>query len=61
MNNDLVTTVQAAGIIGVGRHQVWHLIKTGQLRATRIGKGWFVSRKHAESYRPKKRGPKKSA
>jgi excisionase family DNA binding protein len=48
---EVLTAVQAAGLIGVTRQNVNHLIKTGSLRARKVGRRWLVSADDARAYR----------
>lgn len=53
----LVTTTTAAELIGITREAVWKAIKANRLRATRLGRDWFISIEDIEIYK-KNREPK---
>ncbi|WP_040337146.1 helix-turn-helix domain-containing protein [Candidatus Blastococcus massiliensis] len=46
----LLTTAEAADVLGVGRTSVYALIKEGQLRPVHIGRSCRISRAELERY-----------
>lgn len=57
MNGELVTTSEAAKMLGITRRRVSYMIREGKLRATRLASGAMVLRKSdvklfRVSYRP---------
>jgi excisionase family DNA binding protein len=52
----LLTTSQAAAILGVGRHEVQRLCRLGLLPAQRIGRDWLVTEAAARDYHRLPRG-----
>lgn len=56
MGIDLLTTAQAAAVIGVSQKMVQSLIKRGRLPAEMIGNRWFVQREDAERHERGKAG-----
>ena len=45
MQQDFVSTIEAAKIIGLNRTQVFRLIKAGKLPATRVGRNYIIKKK----------------
>lgn len=60
MDNEWITTDDAAGIVGVTAHQIRHLLKQGTILGHKFGRSWMVDRQSVESYakRDRKPGPK---
>lgn len=57
---DILTTNEAAQILGVSQKMVQSLIKRGRLPAEKIGRDWMIRREDAESHERGKGGrPKK--
>ena len=50
MKDDIMTTAEAAEILGIARESVARLIRKGQLEGTRFGRDWMVYRKSVEKY-----------
>lgn len=62
MTGNILTTAQAAAVIGVSQKMVQSLIKRGRLPAEKIGRIWVVRREDAESHERGKGGrPKREA
>lgn len=57
---DLITTKEAARIIGVGPRRVRQLIQAGELPDTPAGQPIGTSRRAAEEYTRRPRGKKKA-
>lgn len=55
----LLTTEQAAEIIGVSAHEVRRLCRAGLLPATRVGPTWVLETRVVETYRRRQRGSPK--
>ena len=51
----LLTTSQAAEILGISQHEVQRLCRLGLLPATRYGTVWLIDEQDARTYR---RGPR---
>jgi len=58
---NLLTTQQAAKLIGISQHGVIKAIHRGHLEATKIGKKrtgmWLISEREAERYKHERRKP----
>ena len=48
---ELMTLPTAAAALGIARSTAWVKALTGELQATRVGRGFIVSRDAVESYR----------
>jgi len=61
MNENFVTTQQAAMLIGISQHGVIKAIHRGLISATKIGKKrtgiWLIDQDEVERYRDERRGP----
>lgn len=65
--DEVLDAAQAAGILGVTRQHVVHLITTGRLPAKRLTSTWITTRQAVQAYalvrrapgRPRTRPPKK--
>src|SRR5487761_1657783 len=53
---DLVTTNEAAEILGLSYYTVYEYIKEGRLPAELVGGNYMLSRKAAEQFKPKPTG-----
>lgn len=53
---DLISTEQAAADLGVSRRRVQALIKSGRLKATKVGRVYVIRPKDLESVRVRKPG-----
>ena len=53
---EAVTTAEAARMIGVTRQNITHLVRTGSLRARKVGKRWLISADDTRAYRTVARG-----
>ena len=60
MPGDLLTTGEAAAIIGVSYCQVGVYIRQGQIPAQRFNRFWLIKRSDVEAFRRHKPGPKKA-
>ena len=49
--SDLLSTQQAAGIIGITREAVWQAIKRGDIAAQRVGRAWVIPEEEARNYK----------
>ena len=58
----LLTTNEAAARIGVTPGRIWQLIKSGDIKATRVGYFWLVPEKEVDKFkeRPTKVGRPRS-
>lgn len=56
MTGNILTTAQAAAVIGVSQKMVQSLIKRGRLPAEKIGRIWVVRREDAERHERGKGG-----
>lgn len=54
----MLTTQQAADILGVSRKMVQSLIKRGRLPAEKIGRDWMIRKEDVEKHERGKPGPK---
>lgn len=62
VENNLITTAQAASVLGVSQKMVQSLIKRGRLPAEKIGRIWVVRREDAEKHERGKGGrPRREA
>ena len=58
----LLTTAQAAPLLGVSAHEVRRLCKAGRLPALRVGRDWLITPQAAREYvRAPVGGPKRTA
>jgi len=60
INRDLITTVEAAQILGLDPSAIRHRIRKGKLKAERVGRDHLVSRRTIEAEkaaRKEKAGP----
>jgi excisionase family DNA binding protein len=60
MKKDLITTREAAVIMGVKPRHVWWLITAHGFPAERIGRDYFVSRRDAERF-VRQRNPREAS
>ena len=44
-NKDLISTIELAKILGISRIAVFKRIKSGKLKAKKVGRAYYVSRK----------------
>jgi excisionase family DNA binding protein len=58
MMTDMLTTQQAADLLGLSRKTVQSLIKRKRLPADRHGRDWMIKREDVENHQPGKPGPK---
>jgi len=60
-SNEVLTTQQAAMLIGISQHGVIKAIHRGLLRAEKVGKErtgiWLIQAREAERYKDERRGP----
>ena len=54
---DMLTTSQAAAILGVSRRRVHELIKLGTIQAEKPGRDWQVDPASVEAYKNSPRAP----
>jgi excisionase family DNA binding protein len=59
MDDDIMTTVQAAEFLGIAPASVARLIRRGQLKGKRFGKSWMVYRSSVEDFLQKTEGKSK--
>ena len=52
----MLTTTEAAAIIGVSRHEAQRLCRLGLLPAQRLGRDWLVLEQDARAYQRGQRG-----
>ena len=48
--DDLFTSEQLCEIFSIGKNKVYELLKTGQIRAFKIGRIWKIPRESVENY-----------
>lgn len=53
---DLITTTEAAEIIGIDSSMVRRYCRLGSLSAQQVGRDWLIERKAAQDFRPAKVG-----
>jgi len=60
--DELLSTQDAALILGVSRQWVYHLCRTGRIVAVRVGKGYIITRDELERFQkvPRQRGRPRS-
>ena len=60
MDDEWITTDDAARIAGVTAHQIRHLLKQGTILGQKFGRSWMVDSQSVEAYakRDRKPGPK---
>ena len=56
MNTKLLTTAQAAAVLGVSAHEARRLCRVGLLPAQRLGRDWLVREQDAREYVRGRRG-----
>ena len=59
MSQVIITTKQAAQILGMTQENVARLLRIGRLEGTRLGRDWAVYRSSVEDYREQTEGKTK--
>lgn len=50
IENEYLTSAEVQSLLYIGKNTFYRLVKSGELKAFRIGKLWRVSRKSLEEY-----------
>lgn len=59
VKDEIMTTVEAAELLGIDRASVARLIRNGTLRAERFGRAWMVYRESVEDFLKRTQGKSK--